>query len=175
MKIALIGMSMTGKTTLAQKTALHYDILHIDTDAYIEQKHNTSVQNLFDTYGEDHFRKSEHEILKDILDTFHSASFILSCGGGLPCFHDNMTILNANTHTVYLDAPLPFFETQLKNNPQWKKRPLLQQSKYPLETIKSLIEKRKPFYEQAAYRQAVHTDMEQTFHELTTHLTNMFF
>ncbi len=170
MKIALVGMSMVGKTTLAQKIALNYGILHVDTDAYIEQKYNTSIQNLFAKQGEDCFRKLEHEILIEILNTFQSKSFILSCGGGLPCFDNNIELLNIHTYTIYLDAPLSFFELQLKNNPEWKNRPLLKQSKNPICTIQNLFEQRKPFYEQAKYKQTVHLDINQTFDELIAHL-----
>lgn len=174
MKIALVGMSMVGKTTLAQKIAQHYSILHTDTDAYIEQKYNTSIQTLFSEQGEDYFRNLEHEILIEILDTFQDTFFILSCGGGLPCFHKNMSMLNAHTYTIYLDAPLSFFEMQLKNNPDWKNRPLLKNSQNPIQTIHNLIEQRKPFYEQANYRQTVHSDITQTFSELIAHLNKVF-
>lgn len=172
MKIALVGMSMVGKTTLAQKIAQHYSILHIDTDTFIEQKYSTTVQNIFVLHGEIYFRKIEHKVLQEILQQFQSEPFILSCGGGLPCFHNNMSMLNAHTHTIYLDAPLSFFENQLKNNSQWTNRPLLQ-SKNPLQTLQKLIEQRKPFYEQANYKQTVHYDIEQTFSQLITHLNKL--
>jgi shikimate kinase len=175
MKIALVGMSMVGKTTLAQKIAKYYNLLHLDTDAYIEQEYNTAIQNLFVLHGEERFRLIEHQVLKEILQNFENNSFVLSCGGGLPCFHNNTDILKAYTYTIYLDAPISFFEMQLKNNPEWKNRPLLKQSKNSLQTIQNLIEQRKPFYEQARYKQIVYPDIEQTFDELTKHLNKAFF
>lgn len=175
MKIALVGMSMVGKTTLAQKIAQHYSISYIDTDTFIEQKYSTTVQNIFALHGEVRFREIEHEVLQEILQKFELQSFVLSCGGGLPCFYNNMDILNAHTYTIYLKASLSFFENQLKNNSQWINRPLLQQSKNPLQTIQNFIEQRKPFYEQANYTQQVHSDIKQTFSELTAHINKLFF
>lgn len=173
MKIALLGMSMVGKTTLAQKIAQHFNILHLDTDYFIEQKNNTSIQTFFAQQGEAHFRRLEHQALKDILHEFEKQNFILSCGGGLPCFYDNMQILNAHTHTIYLDAPLYFFELQLERNPDWKNRPLLQHNENPLQAIQTLMEKRKPFYEQAHYIQKVDLDIEVTFQNLVHYLNTL--
>lgn len=174
MKIAFIGMSMVGKTTLAQKIAQYYALPSIDTDLYIEQKYSTSIQNIFVQQGEAYFREIEHQALKEILYIYQNEHFILSCGGGLPCFFNNMHYLKAYTHTIYLEAPLGFFEYQLNHNDEWKNRPLFQNHNNPLQFIETLMYKRKPFYEQANYKQPVYLNIEDTFNELIHYLDKLF-
>ncbi|MCS7028895.1 MAG: shikimate kinase [Bacteroidia bacterium] len=169
MKISLVGMTMVGKTTLAQKIAHYFGFTHIDTDNYIENIYKTSIPNLFSSQGELGFRRMEREILKQILLQYANKDFILSCGGGLPCFYDNMQTLLKHTYCIYLEAPLSFFEYQIQNSSAWKNRPLLN-TQEPLQTIKKLLSQRVKYYAQAHYKQPVYLNLEQTYQELIQHL-----
>ncbi|MFM7823539.1 MAG: shikimate kinase [Bacteroidota bacterium] len=99
--------------------------------------------------GEDHFRKVEQQ-------TLHNAStdskFILSTGGGTPCFHGNMEWMNRNGITVYLKLdPLSLFH-RLKASK--RPRPLLEGKSDDelLDFIKSNLAEREPVYRQARYQ-----------------------
>lgn len=166
---------MVGKTTLAKKIANHFNIIHIDTDEYIQKTHLSTIQDLFLLHEEPSFRFLEHQSLIQILSQYKNSHFILSCGGGLPCFYNNIQHLIAQTYVMYLNAPLSFFEWQLKNNPEWKNRPLLNQNQNnPLQVIQDLLKQREPYYQQAHYVQQVYKEIEQTYQDLVHHIQNKF-
>ncbi|MFM7901676.1 MAG: shikimate kinase [Bacteroidota bacterium] len=148
MRIFLIGYMGSGKTTTGRKMALLYDCPFIDLDTRIETTTGKSISEHF-ILGEDHFRKVEQQ-------TLHNAStdskFILSTGGGTPCFHGNMEWMNRNGITVYLKLdPLSLFH-RLKASK--RPRPLLEGKSDDelLEFIKSNLAEREPVYRQARYQ-----------------------
>jgi len=72
-------------------------------------------------------------LLKEIID---KDDFILSCGGGTPCFHDNIKMMNRNGITIYLKMPVAAIYLRLLNSPD--NRPLLK--KIPEDKLRSYIE-----------------------------------
>lgn len=148
MRIFLIGYMGSGKTTTGRKMASLYDCPFIDLDTRIETTTGKSISEHF-ILGEDHFRKVEQQ-------TLHNAStdskFILSTGGGTPCFHGNMDWMNKNGITVYLKLdPLSLFH-RLKASK--RPRPLLEgkSDEELLEFIKNNLAEREPVYRQARYQ-----------------------
>lgn len=100
--IFLIGYMGSGKTTLGRALARRLNIPFIDLDDYIEQWQGLSISEIFSRHGEQHFRDLEREALERVAD---KGDAIIACGGGTPCFGDNMERLNASGLTVYLRAP----------------------------------------------------------------------
>lgn len=121
-KIILSGYMGSGKSTAAQ--LLHRDtgLKVYDLDEVIEQKTQQSVAEIFASKGEIHFRKIEHQTLRELLQS--DEDFILSLGGGTPCYAGNDELLkNSGASWVYLKAsPATLFE-RLANDRG--RRPLL--------------------------------------------------
>lgn len=91
----------SGKTHWGKKWAAAHQLSFIDLDEEIEKKANTTIAEIFETRGEDHFRKMEAQALRS---TIHLQNTIIACGGGTPCFFDNMQWMNEHGTTVYIAA-----------------------------------------------------------------------
>lgn len=110
----------SGKSHTGRRLGDLLNLPFIDLDAFIEAQEGLSVQEIFSRYGEDFFRRTEQRALHQMLD--HEAA-IISCGGGTPCFFDNMTWMNQHGITAYLQTPVEtLFERLL---PEMAHRPLL--------------------------------------------------
>jgi shikimate kinase len=91
-----------GKTTLGR--ALEARLpgwRYIDLDEEIEQQASMSVAQIFKVYGEEHFRRMERDALESI--TLQPQT-IIGCGGGTPCFFNNMEFMNEHGVTILLQA-----------------------------------------------------------------------
>ena len=96
----------SGKSVIGKYLAKVLNYRFIDLDNYIEKKENLSVNEIFSKKGELYFRKLENASLKEIIKT--EDNYVLSLGGGTPCFYDTMDWLknNANAKTIYLKVDL---------------------------------------------------------------------
>ncbi len=105
MKIVLVGYMGSGKSTIGKMLAKKLKFGFIDLDDYIESSENSSIPAIFEEKGEIYFRKKEFEHLKDLLKD--KDDFILSTGGGTPCYGENMnTILEATSNVFYLKVSI---------------------------------------------------------------------
>ena len=133
----------SGKTHWGKIWAETYGLTFIDLDEVIEQNEGKTIAAIFENKGEAYFRQIEATVLR----TFDAAeNTIIACGGGTPCFLDNMQWMNEHGTTVYLSSTAPeIFKRVL---PKQQKRPLI--SKMNEEELLSFIEQklneRKSFY-----------------------------
>ena len=100
-RIILIGYMGAGKTTLGNALARDMGVKFYDLDWYIETRMHSTVKQIFDERGEEGFRLIEHNMLHEVAEF---EDVVISCGGGTPCFFDNMDYLNRQGATVYLKA-----------------------------------------------------------------------
>lgn len=122
MKIVLIGYMASGKSTVGKELSKKIYIPFIDLDNFIEEGEGKSVSKIFEENGEIYFRKKEHEYLKQLLDS--EDNFVLSLGGGTPCYAGNMDmVLNSDTTSIYLKASLKTLYNRLQK--QKATRPLV--------------------------------------------------
>lgn len=106
MKIVLVGYMGSGKTTIGKILAKDLNLSFIDLDDYIEQSESMTISQLFQSKGEIYFRKKEYLYLKEILA--EQNNFVLSTGGGTPCYGDNMNaIIDETENNFYLKVSLP--------------------------------------------------------------------
>jgi shikimate kinase len=91
MKVVLVGYMGSGKSSVGKLLALQLGIPFYDLDAVIEDIEQLSISDLFEKKGELYFRKSENKILQQILHK--DESFVLSLGGGTPCYYNNHELL----------------------------------------------------------------------------------
>ncbi len=142
--IILIGYMGCGKTTLGKKISYRERIALLDTDKRIEQKQKKTINEIFDEDGESAFRQMETDCLKEFMG--YSDRYVISVGGGLPMKEENRALMKQLGTVVYLKAEPETIYGRLKNDTT---RPLLRGDN-PQEKIKSMIEMRSPYYEEAA-------------------------
>ena len=145
-RIILIGYMGSGKTTVGKALSKETGMMFYDLDWYIESRMRKTVSQIFAEKGEEGFRKIEYNMLHEVAEF---EDVIISCGGGTPCFFDNMDYLNQQGDVIYLKATP---ETLYKHLLMAKvERPLLK-DKTPEELIAYITEhlkEREPFYEKA--------------------------
>ena len=100
-RIILIGYMGSGKTTIGKALSKETGLPFYDLDWYIESRMRKTVKQIFDSAGEEGFRKIERYMLHEVAEF---ENVIISCGGGTPCFYDNMEYINNQGETVYLKA-----------------------------------------------------------------------
>lgn len=155
MKIVLLGYMASGKSTIGRILAEKKQISFIDIDEYIEKKERKTVSEIFEQKGEIYFRKQEHIYLKELLEK--EGNFILSLGGGTPCYAGNMDVLLSfnDVKSVYLKTSINTIVDRLIN--EKSKRPLVARlNKEELaEFVAKHLFERSYFYNQANYKVTV--------------------
>lgn len=147
-RIILIGYMGAGKTTLGKALAQELNLQFYDLDWYIEERYHKTITQIFAERGEDGFREIERNMLHE---TAEFENIVLSCGGGTPCFFDNMAYMNRQAKTVYLKATPEILTQHLRMSKT--ERPLLKgkNDEELIQYISTSLETRTPYYSRAHY------------------------
>lgn len=139
----------SGKTTFGRALSRQLDIPFYDLDFYITQRWRMSVAEIFAQKGEAEFRRMEHEMLHEVGEF---DNVIISCGGGTPCYFDNIDYMLSRGHVIWLDADVPTTVRRILLAPG--KRPSVAgKSETELHTfVAEHLASRLPFYTRAHYR-----------------------
>lgn len=159
-RIILIGYMGAGKTTIGKVLAREMEMEFYDLDNYIEDRFHQKIPDIFAEKGEEGFREIEQKMLHEVVEF---ENVIISCGGGTPCFFDNMDYMNSRGDTFFLDAPPAVLKEHLKMGKTV--RPLIQgKSEEELMTyIEESLQKRLPYYQKAKHTlkiEVIHTKEE---------------
>ena len=148
MKYFLVGFMGCGKTTWSRKLAAKLGYEFIDLDHTLEAQVGMSIAEYFSSFGEDAFRQTESDLLKN---TTYPENVIISTGGGLPCFFDNMDWMNANGQTLYIQLSPKTLADRLEHSKTV--RPVLQGKKGDelVEFITGKLAEREGFYLQSQH------------------------
>mgnify|MGYP000910750086 FL=1 len=146
--IILIGYMCVGKTTIGKELAKRRGQMFYDLDWYIEERFRKRVPQIFAEEGEEAFRKKERNMLHEVAEF---ENVVVSCGGGTPCFFDNIDYMNQAAEVIYLKASPETILSHLKISKG--KRPLLEgMSPDELQTfVTDQIQKREDFYLRARH------------------------
>ncbi len=160
-RIILIGYMGSGKTTVGRSLAKKLGMQFYDLDWYIESRRRKTVAQIFAERGEEGFREIERYMLHEVAEF---EDVIISCGGGTPCFFDNMDYLNQQGDVVWLKAdPEVLYKHLLMGKTE---RPLLK-GKSPEELmafIRGQLEQREPYYAKA--RHVVDVSLMDTYEKI---------
>lgn len=156
-RIILIGYMGAGKTTIGKVLAREMGMEFYDLDNYIEDRFHQKIPDIFAEKGEVGFRDIERKMLHEVAEF---ENIIISCGGGTPCFFDNMDYMNAQGDTIFLSAPPAVLKEHLMMGKTV--RPLIQ-GKTPEELIAYIeesLQQRLPYYQKAKHTlniEVIHT------------------
>ncbi len=145
MNIILIGFMGSGKSTLGIRLSYRMKHPYIDTDKYIENKENKSIQNIFAEEGESEFRKKETETIRYFLDS-RIKDHVIATGGGMPVTEENIPLLKRLGVVVWLKIRPETVLSRLEKDTQ---RPLLQ-GEDKESKVRTLMEFREPYYTRCA-------------------------
>ena len=137
--VVLIGMSGTGKTSVAKLFAKNYNVEFFDSDKKIEELEQMTISQIFEIKGENYFRQKEKEIIKNYLQ---SENMIVSIGGGAFQNFDTRELLLNTCNVIYLKTSPEIIYQRIKND---LSRPLLC-GKMSVEKITEMINLREKNY-----------------------------
>ncbi|MCH5168008.1 MAG: shikimate kinase [Prevotellaceae bacterium] len=146
--IILVGYMGSGKTTLGRQLAAALERTFYDLDWYIEMRYRRTVAQLFAEHGEEGFREMERNMLHEAAEF---EDIVLSCGGGTPCFFENMDYICSVGESVYLKATPEILAQHLRMGKV--ERPLIKgkNDEELLEYIRTSLQQREPFYAKAKH------------------------
>ncbi len=149
MRIYLVGMPGSGKTTLGKSLASKRNYTFVDLDERIVHTEGMPISDIFSQKGEEYFRKLESSLLQA---TVAEDNIVVATGGGAPCFYDNMEQINRMGISLLLQIPIEQLASRVapaKNQVQI--RPLFAGKNQAeiIETLQGMWQKRAPFYQQA--------------------------
>lgn len=146
-KIFLTGLMGSGKSYWGRQLAAHFKFPFLDLDKGIEMAERASISEIFTNKGENYFRETERDILQVLVE---HPKFVMSCGGGTPCFYDNMKLMKQNGAVVWLNPSYEMLAKRLMSGRH--KRPALKfadTEEIIIERLQEMMAQRASFYEQA--------------------------
>ncbi len=137
----------SGKTHWGRLLSEKLGIRFFDLDEAVTEQAGKSIPEIFAAEGEEKFRMMEKDVLHIITESHES--FVMACGGGSPCYFNNIDYMNKAGTTVWINAPLDVLHQRLMKEKD--KRPLIKE--IPDDQLRNFIGKkfsdRKIYYEQA--------------------------
>lgn len=146
LRIYLIGFMGSGKSTLGRSLAQQLNYTFFDTDEWIENNTGMTIPVLFKTKGEEWFREQEKNVLSYLTTAQH---IVISTGGGMPCYGNNIEVMKKSGTTVWLHPPENILVQRLLKDASH--RPLLQQETDITAYVHHTLQRRMPFYSQAHF------------------------
>jgi shikimate kinase len=158
LRLSLIGMPGSGKSTVGRHVARHLQLPFVDTDQLIEQRIGCSIRAYFELHGESAFRDVEAQVIDDL--TRMPDARVVATGGGSVVRETNRTALHERTQVFYLRSTPEDLARRLRHDTH---RPLLQGAVDPARRLRLLFQERDPLYRRCAHfvietgRPSVHT------------------
>ena len=143
--IVLVGLMGVGKSTVGRRLAARLRLPFVDADAEIEAAAGLTIAEIFDRYGEAHFRDGERRVIARLID---GTAKVIATGGGAFVNDDTRALILAEALAIWLDADLAVLADRVARRDT---RPLLH-GKDPLQVLTDLARLRNPIYAQARLR-----------------------
>ena len=140
--IVLVGMMGAGKTSIGRRLASALHLPFLDADAEIEKAANLTIQEIFEHYGEAHFREGERRVVARLLG---SGPAVVATGGGAYMSEETRQLCRKSGVTVWLKADVPVLLERVRKKGT---RPLLNNPD-PEAVLRRLLLEREPAYASA--------------------------
>lgn len=142
--VVLVGLMGVGKTSVGKRLAAMLRCTFVDADEEIETAARMTIPEIFEAYGEAHFRDGERRVIARLIEEA-GGRMVIATGGGAFCNDDTRALILEKGIAVWLDSDI---DTLLERTARKDNRPLLRQGD-PRETLSRLREERRPAYAQA--------------------------
>jgi len=110
-KIFLIGFMGSGKTHWGRQLSKKLQLPFFDLDSVVVETEKKSITEIFSQNGEEFFRYKEKEVMEELVSDHEK--FILSCGGGTPCFFNNIAFMKKNGKVIWLNTSVDVLKERL--------------------------------------------------------------
>lgn len=150
MKLFLIGFMGSGKSYWGERLAAALSLPFFDLDEVIISREKRTIETIFNEDGEEYFRITEKDCLYNIAEnTQNLDGFVVSCGGGTPCFFNNIEFMKKQGKVIWINPPIAILLERLMK--EKKNRPALQgiSDEQLLQHIKRKLGERKMYYSKA--------------------------
>ncbi|MGL4541686.1 MAG: shikimate kinase [Polymorphobacter sp.] len=154
--VVLVGLMGVGKTTIGRRLAARLALPFVDADSEIERAAGLTIAEIFERFGEAHFRDGERRVIARLID---GPPKVLATGGGAFVHDETRALILARATAVWLDADIP---TLVERVGRRSTRPLLA-GKDALTVLTELAALRNPLYAQAP----IHIASKPAPHEVT--------
>ena len=150
MKIFLVGYMGCGKSSLGRKVAKAGNMRFVDMDSIIEEREGAAISDIFRYEGEEYFRQRERALIEEF--AAEDADLVISTGGGVPTWKDNMTRINEIGYSVYLRRTAQQIASRLSPHGR-QKRPKLRglNDEELVAFMTQNMAEREPYYAQASH------------------------
>ncbi len=144
MSVVLVGPLGSGKTSVGRRLACVLKRDFFDSDFEIVARTGVAIDHIFDVEGEEGFRQREINMLSELCEI---PNIVIATGGGIVIKPENRELLKRDSFVVYLSSSV---KQLLSRTARSKSRPLLERSTNREKTIRELVEKREPLYQEVA-------------------------
>jgi shikimate kinase len=101
MKLVLIGLRGTGKSTVGRLMAQRLNWQFLDSDVIVQERAGMTIREIFEKHGEPHFRKLESAVIHEIAAL---ENVVIASGGGAVLNPQNVAVLKQGGFVVHLSA-----------------------------------------------------------------------
>ncbi|TRW16944.1 shikimate kinase [Glacieibacterium frigidum] len=154
--VVLVGLMGVGKSTIGRRLSARLGLPFVDADTEIETASGLSVAEIFERYGEAHFRDGERRVIARLIE---GPAKVIATGGGAFIQDETRALILARAIAVWLDADL---QTLIDRVARRSHRPLLK-DRDPAQVLAELAAVRNPIYAQAH----IHISSKPSPHEVT--------
>ncbi|QYE35863.1 shikimate kinase [Polymorphobacter sp. PAMC 29334] len=154
--IVLVGLMGAGKSTIGRRLASRLGLPFVDADTEIERASGLSIAEIFERFGEAHFRDGERRVIARLID---GPVKVVATGGGAFVAADTRALILARAVAIWLDADIATLAERVRRR---NTRPLLR-DRDPAEVLSELAAIRNPLYAEAH----IHISSKPTPHDAT--------
>ena len=143
--VVLVGLMGAGKSSVGKRLAVRLGLPFVDADTEIETAAGMTVAEIFERFGEAHFRDGERRVIARLID---GTPKVIATGGGAFMNEETRALIRDRTLSVWLDADIATLVDRVRRRGN---RPLLK-GKDAGAVLTALAAIRNPVYAQARIR-----------------------